>query len=235
MISWSKIIVLLVCSIGLHTAIQAQSVYYYKLIKTKINGVVSIENNGGQFICIYDDLCYDCDINGKGVNNGQLHLKSKDDYIIYYGESYFGKNTYYKFNKNLGILNIITPQGDIYAYKKATPPSNIKTCSFIKSKKNTSSPIYHITAISSTNQQIDNNTPQLNNSNTPRQKTKVRKQCAYCSGKGERIQHEYATNFGTNGPRVYCNICNQSWNYGTIHTHHRCNHCNGTGYIEYEY
>lgn len=70
---------------------------------------------------------------------------------------------------------------------------------------------------------------------TARQKTKVRKKCAYCSGKGERIQHEYVSKFGLDGPRVYCNICKQSWSYGTVHAHHKCNHCNGTGYYEYDY
>mgnify|MGYP003314492674 CR=1 FL=1 len=43
---------------------QAQTVYYYQLTKTKINDIVSTQNKGGQFICIYDDFCFDCDKNG---------------------------------------------------------------------------------------------------------------------------------------------------------------------------
>lgn len=81
MISWNKIIVLLICGLGLNSAIQAQTVHYYQLIKTKVNGVVSTQNNGGQFICIYDDFCFDCDKNGKGVDNGQLHLKTKENIL----------------------------------------------------------------------------------------------------------------------------------------------------------
>lgn len=73
------------------------------------------------------------------------------------------------------------------------------------------------------------------NPSTTRQPTKVRKQCAYCSGSGELIQHEYATTFGMDGPNTYCNKCNKSWSYGTIHAHRPCYHCNGTGYYEYEY
>ena len=70
---------------------------------------------------------------------------------------------------------------------------------------------------------------------TSTQKTKIRKNCAYCGGKGETIQHESVATFGLSGSRVYCNKCNQSWSHGTVHAHHFCNHCNGTGYKEYEY
>lgn len=234
MISWNKIIVLLICSLGLNSAIQAQTVHYYQLIKTKVNGIVSTQNNGGQFICIYDDFCFDCDKNGKGVDNGQLHLKNKGEYITYFGESYFGKDSYYKFNHSFSNLNIITSNGDIYAYKRVTPPSNVNTCSLIKSKKNSSSSTIGAPAFSYPTQ-IDNNTNFINDANTSRQKTKVRKRCAHCNGKGEWIQHEYVSTFGLDGPHVHCNICNQSWSYGTVHAHHKCNHCNGTGYYEYEY
>lgn len=235
MISWNKIIVLLVCSLGLNSVIQAQTVHYYQLTKTKINGIVSPQNNGGQFICIYDDFCFDCDKNGKGVGNGQLHLKNRGEYITYFGESYFGKGSYYKFNQSFSNLNIITSNGDIYAYKRAYPPSNVKTCSLIKRQRNSPSSIIETPTLSEPTQ-ININTNSINDANnTSRQKTKVRKRCAYCNGKGERIQHEYISTFGLDGPRVNCNICNQSWVYGTVHAHHRCNHCNGTGYYEYEY
>ena len=114
------------------------------------------------------------------------------------------------------------------------PPSNVNTCSLIKRKKNSSSSTIGTPAFAYPTQ-INNNTNFINDANTSRQKTKVRRICAYCSGKGERIQHEYVSTFGLDGPRVHCNICNQSWSYGTVHAHHKCNHCNGTGYYEYEY
>lgn len=224
---------MLVCSLGLNTAIQAQTVHYYQLTKTKINGIVSTQNNGGQFICIYDDFCYDCDKNGKGVGNGQLHLKNSGEYITYMGESYFGKGSYYKFNLSFTNLNIITPKGDIYAYKKVIAPSNVNTCSLIKCQRNLPSSIIETPSLSESTQ-ININTNSINDVNISREKTKVRKRCAHCN-KGERIQHESVSTFGLDGPRVHCNICNQSWSYGTVHAHHRCNHCKGTGYYEYEY
>ena len=242
MISWNKIITLLICSLSVNITMQAQTVYYYQLTKTKINDIVSTQNKGGQFIRIYDDFCFDCDKNGKGVNNGQLHLKNKGEYITYFGESYFGKNSYYKFNQSFSNLNIITPKGDIYAYKRTTPPSGVTTCTLIKSKSSSSSssgatsgyiptPTYNggwnNTQPSST---YESTTP----TPTPRQKTKVRNKCPYCTN-GERIQHESVSTFGVDGPRVYCSICNKYFSYGTVHAHHKCNHCDGKGYTEYEY
>ena len=173
MISWNKIIVLLVCSLGLNSVIQAQTVHYYQLTKTKINGIVSPQNNGGQFICIYDDFCFDCDKNGKGVGNGQLHLKNRGEYITYFGESYFGKGSYYKFNQSFSNLNIITPKGDIYAYKRVITPSNVNTCSLIKCQRNSSSSIIATPSLSELTQ-INNSTNSFNDANTSRQKTKVK-------------------------------------------------------------
>ncbi len=83
---------------------------------------------------------------------------------------------------------------------------------------------------------VDTSTPiENNNTSASPSKTKVSKNCPYCNGKGETIQHEYVSTFGLDGPRVHCNICNQSWSHGTVHAHHRCNHCNGTGRYDYEY
>lgn len=217
-----------------HSVIHGQTIRYYQLTKTRINGKETVQKSGGQFICIYDDFCYDSDKNGKGVGNGQLQLKNKENYIVYYGESYFGTGSYYKFSPDFSKLNVITPKGDIYAYKCATPSPNIKTCSLIKGRKGSFTPSNTIPVYSNNNLQI-NSGNNVNSNTTSRQKTKVTKKCAYCSGKGETIQHEYVSTFGQKGPSVYCNKCNQSWNFGTVHAHHRCNHCNGTGVYEYEY
>jgi len=235
MISWNKIVSITISVLVVFHA-QAQTVCYYQLTKAKINGKVLTQGKGGQFICIYDNFCYDCDVNGRGVNNGQLHLQSKGEYIVYFGESYFGEGSYYKFNKSLSNLNIITPEGDIYAYNRVTPSSDIKTCSLIKGNRNSSSSSIVSTPIhSGFSTPIEGgNTSNSNSDNSSRQKTKVRKKCAYCD-KGERIQHESVSTFGLDGPRVYCSICGKSWSYGTVHKHYKCNHCDGSGYYEYEY
>lgn len=63
--------------------------------------------------------------------------------------------------------------------------------------------------------------------------TTIQKKCPYCNGTGETIQHESVATFGLDGPKTYCAKCNQSWSYGTVHAHHTCGHCNGTGYNTY--
>lgn len=235
MSSWNKVLWLSIWALGLHCVSYAQTVCYYQLTKTKINGIVSDQNNGGQFICIYDGFCYDCDINGNGVGNGQLHLKSRGEYIVYFGESFFGKSTYYKFDNSFSRLNVITPEGDIYAYKRGTPLADVRTCSLIKKQSGVPpSGIVGCPPFSEYGLSGNSESSQCD-IGVSEHKNKVRKKCAYCSGRGEMIQHEYVTTFGLDGPRVYCRICNKSWNYGTVHAHHMCTHCKGTGYYEYEY
>ncbi len=230
------VILALCCS----NVIYSQTTYYYKLTKKIQDGVEYTNTAGGQFVSFINNICYDSDKYGISVGNGQLMLD--DDYSnnskTYIGNSYFG-NVVYRFKTDMSVLNVIVNKNLIYVYKKTTPADNILTCSLIR-KKETNSGIstsyaqHPMEGILYNNSH--NSTKSTNNSqNTVRQKTKVRKRCAYCSGKGERIQHESVSTFGLDGPRVHCNICNQSWSYGTVHAHHRCNHCNGTGYYEYEY
>ena len=214
--------------------------HYYKLTKKIENGEQYSNTAGGQFITFDGETCFDSDKYGISVGNGRLRLDNQysSSTKTYIGNSYFG-NTVYRFKPDLSILNIIVNKNLIYVYKRETPPATQTTCTLIRQKKssNTSSnqatynPIYsggYDNSYNSSNTANDN-------SNTSKQKNKVRKRCAYCSGKGERIQHESVSTFGLDGPRVHCNICNQSWSYGTVHSHHKCSHCNGTGYYEYEY
>ncbi|MCI6491159.1 MAG: hypothetical protein MSA28_03410 [Prevotella sp.] len=218
----------------------AQKTYYYKQIKTvSKDGKVSV-GRGGQFISFYKDVCYESNVRGETVGHGMLdQIKgSNGNYIEYEGQSYWG-NVVFKFNVALNRLNIIKPNGTIIVYSKANAPSGVTTCSLIRNKSSNGS---HSSSLSNSGNYMGNannnfggQADSQGNTNITRQKTKVTKKCAYCSGKGERIQHETVTTFGMNGPNVYCSKCNQTWSYGTVHAHHRCNYCNGTGVYEYEY
>ncbi len=218
-----------------------QDTYYYKLTK-KIDGENHYTNTaGGQFISFYNDICYDSDKYGISVGNGQLKYEKQysNSTNTFVGNSYFG-NVVYRFSSDYSILNIIVNKNLVYVYKKTTPPEDATTCSLIRNKKNDNSSYGHYVqpygnSIYNDSYNHQNNSSNKTSNTTSTNKTKVRKKCAYCSGKGETIQHEYVSTFGLDGPRVHCNICNQSWNYGTVHAHHRCSHCNGTGYYEYEY
>lgn len=217
-----------------------QTTIYYKFTKKIQNGIEYTNTAGGQFISFLNGTCYDSDKWGISVGNG--HLVFEEQYSnsskTYIGNSYFGK-VVYRFKNDLSLLNIIVSENLVYVYKRTTAPSNQTTCSLIRKKNRSKTSADQSSQRSVNIDTYDNLGVNLNaldnNTNTSRQKTKVRKQCAYCSGKGERIQHEYVSTFGLDGPRVYCRICNQSWSYGTVHVHHKCNHCNGSGYYEYEY
>ncbi len=230
-----SIILVLCCS----NVIYAQTTYYYKLTKKIQDGVEYTNTAGGQFVSFVNNICYDSDKYGISVGNGQLTLD--DEYSntskTYIGNSYFG-NVVYRFKTDLSVLNVIVNKNLIYVYKKITPDEDIYTSTLIKKRKsNGSSSTYSPPAVTYPAYNNSNNTHSGQNSGigNQRQKTKVRKNCAYCSGKGERIQHESVATFGLDGPRVYCSKCNQYWSYGTVHAHHKCSYCNGTGYYEYEY
>lgn len=213
----------------------AQETYYYSFVKAT---EPDSKTKGGQFVTFSQNSCYDSDKDGYTVNNGILKLDNYTNGIYTYrGESFWG-DAIYKFNSDKSYLNIIV-HNNKYIYKRTPAPSGTMTCSLILNKNtnqnSSGQPIY----IPANNYAVEYNigtyNPQNNTSNSANQKTKARKDCAYCSGKGEIIQHEYVATYGTNGARVYCSKCNQSWNHGTVHAHHRCNHCNGKGYYEYEY
>ncbi len=214
--------------------------HYYKLIKKIDNGVEYTNTAGGQYITFEDDKCFDSDKNGISVNNGILVYSLENSGVnikTYLGNSYFG-NAIYRFKSDLSVLNVIVNKNLIYVYRRVTPDTDIFTCTLIKKNRSSIYSSSHdavpITGTEYTNQYNSSNS-QNNSVGTQRQKTKVRKKCAYCNGKGERIQHESVATFGLDGPRVYCSKCNQFWSYGTVHAHHKCSHCNGTGYYEYEY
>lgn len=230
------IILVLCCSNVIH----AQTTYYYKLTKKIQDGVEYTNTAGGQFVSFINNICYDSDKYGISVGNGQLTLDNEhsNNSKTYIGNSYFG-NVVYRFKTDMSVLNVIVNKNLIYVYKKTVPADNILTCSLIRKKETTSeiSTSYAQNPMvgASYNNSYNDTKTTINSQNTVKQKTKVRKRCTHCNGKGECIQHEYVSTFGLDGPRVYCNICNQSWSYGTVHVHHKCNHCNGTGYYEYEY
>lgn len=217
----------------------SQDTYYYKFTKKIKDGIEYTNTAGGQFISFIKGECYDSDKYGIPVGNGKLTLEklNNNSFKNYFGNSYFGK-VVYRFKPDLSVLNIIVSNNLVYVYKRTIAPNGIETCSLIRNKGSRVNSSSSSTAIRSYNGGFNSSTSYMvspNGSNSSRHKTKVTKKCAYCGGKGERIQHEYVSTFGQSGSRVYCSKCNQSWNYGTVHAHHRCNHCKGTGVYEYEY
>lgn len=237
MTSWNRFsIILALCALAF-LSISAQNVYYYKLTKSKIDGTVSSNVSGGQFICVYDGVCFDCDIKGNGIGNGQLNKKSGGETIVYFGDSYYGGGSYYKFDKTFSKLNIISSTGDIFAYVKTTPPKGVTTSSLIKKHNNggdESCPNYYnpYTGSSQFSNQ-DNNTG--NNSHDSNSSNNVqKKKCVYCNGTGQITKNDNApANFGNDRPRVRCSTCGE-WYDPDVFTHYHlsCRHCSGTGFTK---
>lgn len=213
---------------------------YYKLSRKVVDGLSITDVSGGQFISFADGKCYESDSEGFSVGHGVLKFRRMENgNSVYTGGSFWGQSVF-KFNSDKSALNVITTDGNVYIYKRTAVPLGVTTCSLIRTKESNvviPSGIYipPIQDVGNSNSIYNGNNGISTSGSSSRQKTKIRKNCAYCNGKGETIQHESVATFGLSGPRVYCNKCNQSWNHGTVHAHHFCNNCNGTGYKEYEY
>ena len=220
----------------------AQDTYYYKQVRVEKNGLTIAQGKGGQFISFYKDICYDSNNKGVSVNNGQMERtsESSNKYTTYKGKSYWGSVTYY-FSTSLDKLVVEKDDGTSYLYQRTTPPSGVTTCSLIKSQSSGSS------SGGTSGGWSGGYTPSVSNGGwvtpqptskqeevKPRQKTKVRNKCPYCTN-GEIIQEESRPTFGLDGPPVYCSKCNKYFSFGTVHKHHECRHCKGKGYTEYEY
>lgn len=118
--------------------IHAQT-YYYKFVKSIIQGKVDISVKGGQFVTFDRQKCYESDKNGNEVGNGVMAYDtevSKQTHLeTYWGSCYWSKNAYMKFNVDKSVMNIETNAGKIYVYKRATPPAGVTTSSLIRKSK----------------------------------------------------------------------------------------------------
>ncbi len=192
-------------------SVSAQNVQYYKLQRVRSNGTDDMNVSGGQFITFTRDLCFETTKGGSPVGHGTLKRNdnySNSHYTVYQGSSYWGSSTTFKFNADKSVLNVVLDNGDIYVYKRATPPAGQTTCSLIRKQSsgssskngscsgggyvptyNPSPPAYQPTPIS----------PQSNpnsNSGNPVQPHQVTESCPVCLGSGK------------------CNTCNgKHWYY----------------------
>lgn len=119
------------------TNLSAQTTFYYKQIKKIVNGQTTTCNTfGGQFITFQGRICYESDSNGIPVGHGSLNYQDQgNDLRIYIGSSYWGSNTQFRFNRERSRLNVVTSNGEIYAYTKTEAPASVSTCSLIRTNK----------------------------------------------------------------------------------------------------
>ena len=216
------------------TALSAQDVRYYKLVRKK-TATENITNvSGGQFITFAADVCFESNNRGTAVGHGALTRNdnySNLQYSIYQGNSYWGKNTSFKFNSDKSIMNVVLDNGDIYVYKQATPPAGVTTCSLIRKADNPSGgydpvEVYPTQPYTSVVDPYAQPQPQPDPEPQPKPEPKQPKPCSYCNGTGEVIK-PYDGFSTTVDPRKYCDKC------GTTepqHSHVPCPVCLGKKY-----
>ena len=238
----NKKVILIIVLLGISEC-NAQDVHYYKLTRIQQNSISNRDVSGGQFITFASNICYESNINGAGVGHGTLTRNnnySNSQYTTYQGSSYWGSSTTFKFNADKSVLNVVLDNGDIYVYKRATPPAGVTTCSLIRQKSSSSSSGYTPPPTYPVQQYPQQQYPQQQypQQQAPRQdnpqrqstpKQKQRLQCFCCKGKGEVIKDDLVT-FGL-PKKKYCNKCRQT--VLEDHYHVPCKCCYGKGYTEY--
>lgn len=214
-----------------------QTTYYYKLTKKKVNGVISEKVSGGQFITIIKDGCYESDSKGFSVNHGKIKYNSTENgYLLYYGPTYYGDNTIVQFKSDYSSFNVKTMNGDVYVYKRATPPAGVTTCSLIRKPTPSSGsgsgggyvpPAYPQTTYPSTTYPTTTSSSSSSSSSPssqPATTSPAKRECIRCHGSG-RQEYEGVT-FGLD--TKYCSECRKTVPSG--HYHGPCQLCNGKGY-----
>ena len=207
----------------------AQEVHYYKLTRIQHKGVSNRNVSGGQFVTFSSSICYESNSKGLSIGNGSLKKNasySNSQYIVYQGSSYWGSSTTFKFNADKSVLNVVLDNGDIYVYKRATPPKGVTTCSLIRKKK-TPVPPQPDPPQPYLPQPIPPNPKPLQPSPNPKPHyVKKTYPCTYCHCKGTVTDCDSSIpDFSGNGK--YCSECGR--NVPMCHIHKRCPSCNGKG------
>lgn len=217
------------------TIVSAQDVRYYKLTKKKENGKISNDVFGGQFITFRDDVCFESNKNGVGVNHGTMQRNenySNSQYLVYQQKSgsgcYWGKDATFKFTSDKSKLNVILENGNVYAYERAAAPAGQETCSLIRKPSTTtgggsvvvtSQPVivnpYNPTPTPSP-------TPTPTPTPTPSQQTQHK--CGLCNGTG-RVINTDGVSFGNT---KWCSECGKT--VPDYHYHTTCPSCKGKGW-----
>jgi hypothetical protein len=220
-------------------AVSAQDVRYYKLVHTKIDGVSNKNVSGGQFITFVSDICFESNSKGVGVDHGTLTRNnnySNAQYTTYQGSSYWGSATTFKFNADKSVLNVILDNGDIYVYKRTSPPAGVTTCSLIRKKQSGGGATtggYYPPIIYPPVQQYPQGQYQQQQYQQPQTPTQTRTQqqqptrtkCVPCDGTGEIIKEDgFSLGLGTK----YCDKCKKA--VSSDHYHAPCPYCHGNGY-----
>lgn len=235
-ISYVMRIITIVLAFALSLAANAQT-YYYQHTKTVYsNGQVKVESgNKGQFVCRTavdgPKRCFDSTINGRNHLNGTLFYVGKSgNSDVYKGSSYFGENTVYQFNDSKGLLNIKDSRGNVYVYKRATPPAGKTVSSLISSKGSREGwdarddYVDPINTATGDNNDASDSKKGGKEKTSPVTPTKDTGKCPTCKGKGRIRVHIGTGGYGVNNRKIHCNECGKDYFASEDHWH-KCPAC----------
>lgn len=209
----------------------AQNVHYYKLSRVQHNGKSNRNVSGGQFITFCGSICFESNSKGLSIGNGTLKKNasySNSQYTVYQGSSYWGSSTTFKFNADKSVLNVVLDNGDIYVYKRATPPAGVTTCSLIRKQGSGRRSSSHGGGYSPPSRRpTPSYTPSNPGGNNSSSRYVERSYtCNYCHGKGTVTDCDSSIpDFTGNGK--YCSECSK--HVPMCHVHKRCPSCRGKG------
>ena len=208
----------------------AQRNDYYRLIKIRhSNGrMEQVSGNSGQFVCRDDKSCYDSNIYNGNVGNGIMMLVNREGSISkYIGPSYYGEDTSYTFDDSDGILNIRDAKGNVYVYRRETPPSGRETSSLLKKPSwGNSRPVTAADLPPSNYDSGSSSSSSSSKRSSSRTKTNNDRMCTKCYGRGYCAMcsgHGRYQPIASRAEKVKCPSCNGSG---------RCSRCGGSGRVK---
>lgn len=176
--------------------------FYYKLCRKVIDGVVSENVSGGQFVSFSNNKCYESDRDGYSVENGILEYQRTENGIsLYLGESYWGHSVF-KFNADKTIMNVIAENGNIYVYKRCITPSNVQTCSLIKPRGRIFLPADVVEVIDEPVNQDDNGCKPVTG-----HYEEIFEKCSECNGQGFHITKTWMGGTNVSDIKRRCSFC----------------------------
>lgn len=212
------------------SSLSCAQTHYYRLTKKIVNGMPYTKVSGGQFITFIADICYESNKKGIGVGHGTLQRNSNfsnSQFKVYMGKSYWGSDATFKFTSDLATLNVVTESGDVYLYKRATPPANVTTCSLIRKSSSSGGGsgggVYPVQPINS------GGGGSIGGSSVGSggRSSSSGHRCNLCNGTGRKVRESWS---GDKTSTKWCNECNR--NVGMGHSHTKCDLCGGDGWCD---
>lgn len=234
---------MLIISASYNLSAVAQTPTYYVLTKIDEYGKDNVKCNGGQFVKVGKNVCFDTDAKGNDIGNGKLYrdVNNSSSNHVYIGDCYHGKARYI-FSTDYSALTVEINPHYKYFYKKSPVPNGVVTCSLIKQRSVgcDNAGTYDTNVRNQWVNSQGNNSYHPNNSNienrsadsgsyTPQPARKFK--CAYCNGTGRIERNDNApASFGQSKANKKCNECGKIYDPTVFnHYHVQCGHCGGTG------